>query len=181
MAIGTDPLGISVGIYTRIDAQEGEVSVEHQVCVTGDHDPTHRDLAVMLAVLGALDGIGAEEQVGLMERAMKDPETLTNVRTWVGCALAREPELAFDAMDPATGQLLGQIGVSDPDPNLPAKDCRRMLESEQWTLDTLVQVDIDALNDEGDLYCAVKRRVGTLGDMFDALLAITVVSEDEIP
>ena len=53
-----------------------------------------------------------------------------------------------------------------------------MLQSEEWTLESLVQVDIDALDRDREVYRAVNRRVGKLGDMFDALLAITVTDED---
>ena len=74
--------------------------------------------------------------------------------------------------------LLGQIDVCVPDPNLAGKDRPRMLQSEEWTVHTLAQVDMDALDRDGELYRAVIRRVGTLGDLFDALLAITIPNDD---
>ena len=92
MTIGTDAPGVTVGVYARIDARaDGEVSIEYDTCVGRDHDEvTQRDLAVMLAVLSALDGISAEEQVALLERAKRVPGVVEDIHKWVGAAIARE-------------------------------------------------------------------------------------------
>ena len=85
------------------------------------------------------------------------------------------PALVFDAMDPVTGQLVGRISVWDANPEFVASMRPRMLESDNWTLDSIVQVEIVALDAAGEFYRAVNNRVGRLGDLFDALLAITEV------
>ena len=46
-------------------------------------------------------------------------------------------------------------------------------------LESWVQVEIVALDSQGELYRAVTNRVGQLGDMFDSLLSITVISDEE--
>lgn len=92
MTIGTDALGVTVGVYARIDARaDGEVSIEYDTCVGRDHEElTRKDLGVMLAVLSALDGISAEEQGALLERARDVPSVVEDVHKWVGAAIARE-------------------------------------------------------------------------------------------
>ena len=88
------------------------------------------------------------------------------------------PGLVFDAMNPVTGQLIGRISVWDANPEYVPSMRPRMLEFNDWTIDSQVQVEIVALDADGEFFRAVNNRVGRLGDMFDALLAITVVGED---
>ena len=84
-----------------------------------------------------------------------------------------EPGLSFDACDALTGEALGQISVWNANPEL--ADRPRMLERDDWNLESRVHVEIVALDKDGQFYRAVNGRVGALVDMFDALLAITEV------
>lgn len=87
-------------------------------------------------------------------------EAATSIGTRVRFTAREEDELMFDACDPATGELIGQIAVSDPHRATDARRSPRMLASEEWTLDSIVQVEVHALNAAGELYGAVTRRVG---------------------
>ena len=82
-----------------------------------------------------------------------------------------EPALRFDAFDAVTGHIIGRVLVWDADPELAQRP--RMLESDHWTLESKVAVEIIALDQHGEFYRAVNGRVGPLADMFDALLSIT--------
>ena len=88
-----------------------------------------------------------------------------------------EPALTFDACDPVVGEAFGRISVWNADPELAERP--RMLESDEWSLESWVQVEIVALDSQGELYRAVTNRVGQPGDMFDSLLSITVISDEE--
>lgn len=92
MTIGTNAMGVSIGVYARIDAQSnGEVSIEYDTCILRDHDEvTGRDLTVSLAILGVLDGVSEEEQAQLRERAQRVPGVVEDVHKWLGAAIARE-------------------------------------------------------------------------------------------
>ena len=92
MTIGTDALGVTVRVDARLDAQaDGEVSIEYDTWAGRDHEEvTRKDLAIMLAVLSALDGISAQEQSALLERAREVPSVVEDIHRWVGAALARE-------------------------------------------------------------------------------------------
>ena len=92
MTIGTDALGVTVGVYARIDARaDGEVSIQYDTCVGRDHDEvTRKDLAIMLTALSALDGISAQEQSALLERVKRVPAVVEDIHKWVGAAIARE-------------------------------------------------------------------------------------------
>ena len=82
----------------------------------------------------------------------------------------------MDAFDPATGHLVGQIRVWDPSTEPEVRESPRVIVSDDWTLNSVVQAEIHTLNGDGEFYCAVNRRVGRLGDLFYAILAITVTS-----
>ena len=106
-------------------------------------------------------------------------EAPTSKGTRVRFAARLEPGLIFDAFDPISGHMIGRISVWDANPEFVASLRPRMLESDEWTIDSLVQVEIVALDAKGEFYRAVNRRVGTLTEMFDVLLAITVTDEDQ--
>ena len=104
-------------------------------------------------------------------------ETLTNTGRRVRFHAHDEPELSIDAMDAATGEVLGEVRVWDGHPV--HAECRRMLTADEWSLESPVAAEIIALNDAGEFYVAVNPRLGTLEDVFDCLLTVTVVSDDD--
>ena len=104
-------------------------------------------------------------------------ETATSSGRRVRITARVEPELAFDAFDPMTGEALGEVRVWD---GQAARAERRRLQAEDdWSLESWVAAEIIALNDAGDFYVALNPLVGSLIDVFDCLISSTVVSEEE--
>ena len=80
-----------------------------------------------------------------------------------------ERALTFDAFDPVTGEVLGHITVWDADPALAERP--RLLKNDDWSLDSIVEAEINTVDAKGRLPRARTRQEGTLAEIFDRALS----------
>lgn len=75
-----------------------------------------------------------------------------------------------------SGEALGRIIVWSPSSDFAKRP--RMRESDDWRVDSWVEVDIVEFNDKGEFYLALVCRVGPLVHMLDCPIRITIIAGD---